>query len=140
MAAAYLPVYCTSCAHASLTPIHELMSELRCSFCEATARVIPGPTYGDGDWLAFAEIDKALSEAELSGPEASALADELQSLLDALEPVPNVVQRMIERVPALASVRPALVNRPPRGPRMLATLLGARTRELGDYVAASQAG
>ncbi|HYQ17543.1 MAG TPA: hypothetical protein VEQ58_17340 [Polyangiaceae bacterium] len=134
---AYLPVYCSSCAHASLTPISEQKSELRCSFCEATARVIPGPVYGDGDWLAFAEIDKALAEADLTGTQAGELVDVLQVLLDRGELPQVVVQTMIERLPALANVRPALVNRLPRGLRMLATLLSARTRDASGHLLAS---
>jgi hypothetical protein len=135
--AAYLPVYCSSCAQASLSLFNEPEAEhVRCSFCESTARVVPGPLYGDGDWLAFAEIDKAVAEAELSGVEASQLVGQLQDLLDLQTAPQAIVQRMLELLPALVGVRPALVNRLPRGIRMLMTLLSARTREataeLGD--------
>lgn len=102
---------------------------LQCSFCEEPARVIPGPVYGDGDWLAFAEIDAAVFEAQLDGPQATLLAHAMQEMLDRQDPAPSVVQQMIERVPVLARCRPALVNRMPRGLRMLMTLLIARTRD-----------
>jgi hypothetical protein len=46
---------------------------------------------------------------------------------------------MIDRLPSLANARAALVNRLPRGPRMLMTLLSARSRDLaiapGEYPA-----
>lgn len=138
--AAYLPVYCATCAHASLSPADEGEQHLSCSFCEGSARVIPGPIYGDGDWLAFADIDKAVFEAELHGEQAAALAAELQDLLNGNEPPTAIVRHMVERLPSLVSARPALVNRLPRGLRMLMTLLIARTRDVplksGPYPAA----
>jgi hypothetical protein len=92
--------------------------------------VIPGPVYGDGDWLAFADIDDAVYSADLDGVRASMLADALQDLLDDAQPPTAIVQVMIERLPALAKARPALLNRLPRGLRMLKTLLVARSRDL----------
>lgn len=127
--AAYLPVYCESCAHASLSSAAASEPQI-CSFCEGSARVVPGPIYGDGDWLAFAEIDSAVFEAELDGVRASALSAELQELFNQkLEPT-AIVQQMIARLPTLGNCRPALVNGLPRGLRMLMTLLVARTRDL----------
>jgi hypothetical protein len=125
----YLPVYCDSCAHASLATAGVTEADLQCSFCEQTARVIPGPVYGDGDWLAFAEIDAAVFEAQLDGAQATLLAHAMQELLDAREAPAAVVQKMIERLPVLGRCRPALLNGLPRGLRMLMTLLIARTRE-----------
>lgn len=125
----YLPVYCESCAHASLATSGGQEASLQCSFCEQPARVIPGPVYADADWLAFAEIDAAVFEAQLDGPQATALSHVMQEMLDRQEPSPRVVQLMIERLPVLSRCRPALVNRMPRGLRMLMTLLIARSRD-----------
>lgn len=125
----YLPVYCESCAHASLATAGGANANLQCSFCEEPARVIPGPVYGDGDWLAFAEIDAAVFEAQLDGPQATLLAHAMQEMLDRQDAPVRVVQQMIERLPVLARCRPALVNSIPRGLRMLMTLLIARTRD-----------
>jgi hypothetical protein len=125
----YLPVYCESCAHASLATSGGTEASFQCSFCEQPARVIPGPVYGDGDWLAFAEIDAAVFEAQLDGAQATLLAHAMQEMLDAQHPPAGVVQLMIERLPVLARCRPALVNRMPRGLRMLMTLLMARSRD-----------
>jgi hypothetical protein len=127
----YLPVYCETCARASLATAlaDEDQQGLLCSFCEAPARVIPGPVYGDGDWLAFAEIDSAVFNAQLDGARATLLAEELQSLFDSREPAPQIVQRMLERLPSLVAIRPALMNQLPRGLRMLMTLLIGRTRD-----------
>lgn len=125
---AYLPVYCGACARASLSTKSANDPQL-CSFCEGPARVVPGPIYGDGDWLAFAEIDDAIFEAGLAGGQASSLAEELQQLLSQQSPTDALVQRMIQRVPSLAKCRPALVNGPQRGLRMLTTLLVARSRD-----------
>jgi hypothetical protein len=128
----YLPVYCEACAHASLSSptSSEGERQVTCSFCEGPARVIPGPVYGDGDWLAFADIDDAVYSADLDGVRASMLADALQDLLDDAQTPTAIVQVMIEKLPALAKARPALVNRLPRGLRMLKTLLVARSRDL----------
>jgi hypothetical protein len=136
--AAYVPVYCAACAHASLWAFDDREAQPRCSFCEGTARVVPGPAYGDGDWLAFAEIDKAVAEAELLGVQASELADELQDLMNSQQSPLAIVQRMIDRLPSLANARAALVNGLPRGPRMLMTLLSARSRDLDLALEAGQ--
>jgi len=125
---AYLPVYCDFCARASLAAFEDGQLRPCCAFCEAPARVVPGPIYGDADWLAFADIDAALSEAELAGATATALADELQHLMDIREAPQDIVKQMVTRLPPLTKARPALVNGLTRGTRMLMTLLGARTR------------
>jgi hypothetical protein len=128
----YLPVYCDACARGSLcgavAPSDE--QQLMCSFCEGPVRVIPGPVYGDGDWLAFAEIDAALYAAGLDGGNAHALAERLQGLMDSPESQTAIVRTMIEQLPELDKARPALLNRLPRGLRMLKTLLVGRFRDL----------
>lgn len=101
-----------------------------CSFCEGPVRVVPGPVYDDGDWLAFAEIDAALYAAGLDGGNAAALAERLQGLMDSQESQTGIVRSMIEQLPELDKARPALLNRLPRGLRMLKTLLVARFRDL----------
>ncbi len=128
----YLPVYCEVCAHASLSPplSPEGEQQVTCSFCEGPARVIPGPVYGDGDWLAFAEIDDAVYSADVDGVRATVLADELDEHVARGEAPITIVRLMIEKLPALDKARPALVNRLPRGLRMLKTLLVARSRDL----------
>jgi len=90
---------------------------------------VPGPIYNDGDWLAFAELDTAVFDAELDGAGAATLAEKLQTLLTRHEPAETVVGRMIECLPSLAKCRPALTLGVPRGPRMLMTLLVARMRD-----------
>jgi hypothetical protein len=57
------------------------------------------------------------------------LAEQLQQLLTEQAPSVGIIEAMIERVPALANCRPALVNGLPRGVRMLMTLLVARSRD-----------
>ncbi len=126
--AAYLPVYCPPCGRASLSSAAASEPQV-CSFCEGAARVVPGPIYSDGDWLAFADIDNAVFEAALDGGEAATQAEVLQQLLTQQLPSAQIVERMIQRVPALAKCRPALVNGLPRGVRMLMTQLVARSRD-----------
>jgi hypothetical protein len=128
----YLPVYCDACARGSLCGAVALGEEqqLMCSFCEGPVRVIPGPVYGDGDWLAYAEIDAALYAAGLDGGNAAALAERLQGLMDSQQPQTAIVRTMIEQLPELDKARPALLNRLPRGLRMLKTLLVGRFRDL----------
>ena len=92
--------------------------------------MVPGPIYGDGDWLAFADIDSAVFDAALDGPRASGLAEEMQQMLTQQSDPQLIVESMIQRVPHLARCRPALVNGVQRGLRMLATLLVARSRDL----------
>jgi hypothetical protein len=124
----YLPVYCSVCARASLSSKSEADPQI-CAFCEGSARVVPGPIYRDGDWLAFADIDSAVFDAELDGAQASGLAEELQQMLAQQSNPQIILDSMIQRVPNLAKCRPALVNGVQRGLRMLTTLLVARSRD-----------
>lgn len=91
--------------------------------------MVPGPIYGDGDWLAFADIDNAVFNAALDGSQATILAEELQQMFSQEQKLEAIVQHMIQRLPSLAKGRPALVNNAQRGLRMLTTLLVARSRD-----------
>lgn len=133
----YVPVYCDSCGRGSLSHATAGSHALFCSFCEGPTRAVPGALYGDGDWLAFAEIDRAVYEAGLNVAEALSLGTDLQSQLDRGEAFATVIAHMIERVPALKSAKPALSNQPARGLRMLVTAFTARTREEPVVVASS---
>ena len=125
----YVPVYCDICARGSLWRAKHGHEPLSCAFCEGQTRPVPGPAYGDGDWLAFAEIDDAVFEAGLDAVQAASLAAELQAGFDRGEPLVRLVARMLELEPALSAARLALSNQPDRGLRMLMTALTARVRE-----------
>jgi len=90
---------------------------------------VPGPVYGDGDWLAFAEIDAALFDAEIDGRRAQLLLAELQSQRDQGTETPAAVAFLLEKVPQLVTVKGALAVGLSRGLSMLQTLLVARTRD-----------
>lgn len=122
----YVPVHCEECARSSLSLPTEGCPI--CSFCEAPARVVPGPIFGDGDWLAFAEIERSVYDADLSAEVASHLAEELQQAIERQDEPIHIVQEMIKRVPALVKARPALVSALPRGLRLLMVQFIARTR------------
>jgi len=130
----YLPCYCASCGHASLV---DEQSDPVCAFCEAAASIIPGAVYGDDDWLAFAEIDRAVARAALHGVQASALADELQELMLAEVEPRAIAEHMLRRLPALLGARLALMSLASRGLNILTTALSARARDLalipGEY-------
>lgn len=124
--ARYIPVYCDTCARSSLAAPTE--GSPICSFCEGPARVVPGPIFRDGDWLAFAEIEQAVAVAKVRGQDAAVLAEELQQALERRENPREIVRLMIERVPALAKARPALVSALPRGLQLLMVQFVARIR------------
>jgi hypothetical protein len=126
----YVPVYCDACARGSLSRAKRGDEPLSCAFCEGQTRPVPGPAYGDGDWLAFADIDDAVFEAGLDATRASSLAAELQVGFDRGESFSTLVLQMLQSEPALATARPALSNQPDRGLRMLMTALTARSREV----------
>lgn len=128
----YVPVYCEECEHASLSEHSSVDRRVFCSFCERPARVIPGPAFGDGDWLAFAELDRAVHAAALDGLQATALGERLQALEDASASPATVVGAMLEGLPELRRARPALVNGLQRGLRILKTLLAARARNVAS--------
>lgn len=90
--------------------------------------MVPGPIFRDEDWLAFAEVEQAVANAELRGDAAAALAEELQQELERGRDPLQVVQGTLKRVPALANARPALVSAPRRGIQLLVVQLNARTR------------
>jgi hypothetical protein len=126
-AMAYLPVYCDDCGHASMAA-YDSDGALLCAFCETESRPLPGPLYSDADWLAFAELDSAVFAARLDPSRARLLSEETLSLLVRGESAGVGAKRMIERLPELARVKPALLDQWPRGPRMLVILLLARSR------------
>jgi hypothetical protein len=130
----YLPVYCDACLRASLSPLlpDDAEQPHRCSFCEGAARVVPGPTYGDGDWLAFAEIDAAVFEAEIDGARAQVLLAELESLRDRGTGTSAAAEFLLGKLPQLSNAQGALAVGWARGLRMLQTLLIARTRDGRD--------
>jgi hypothetical protein len=132
VAMTYVPVYCDACARGSLVRAKHVLEPLPCTFCEEQTRPIPGPAFGDGDWLAFADIDAAVFEADLDAERASSLAAELQAGLDRNEPFPAMIAQMLAREPALAAARPALVNDPARGVGMLMTAFTARLRHVSE--------
>ncbi len=104
----------------------------RCSFCEGPARVVPGPVYGDDDWLAFSEIDAAIFNAEVDGVQAQFLLEQLEGLRDQGSHAPAVVAFMMGRIPQLQGVKGALTAGVSRGQTMLQTLLTARRRDTFD--------
>jgi len=127
----YLPVYCDACLRASLAPLLPDSAEqpYRCGFCEGSARVVPGPTYGEGDWLAFAEIDGALFDADIDGMQAQTLLAELDSLRDQGTGTSAAVEFLLGKLPQLSNAKGALAVGWSRGLGMLQTLLIARTRD-----------
>ncbi|HVY29621.1 MAG TPA: hypothetical protein VHB79_23840 [Polyangiaceae bacterium] len=124
----YVPVFCEACARGSLARAKYGHEPLACAFCEGQTRPVPGPAYGDEDWLAFAEIDDAVFEAHLDPAGAAALAAELQEGLEQGESFLRMVTHVLQRQPALVAARPALITPPDRGLRMLTTALTARVR------------
>jgi hypothetical protein len=132
----YVPVYCDSCARGSLAAAKRGQEPLPCAFCEGQTRPVPGAAYGDGDWLAFADIDNAVFEAELDSVRASSLVAKLQAGFDRGEPLTTLVAQMLVTEPGLAAARPALSNRPDRGLRMLMTALTARVRDVPSAILA----
>jgi hypothetical protein len=124
----YVPVYCDACARGSLVRARHGLEPLPCTFCEEPTRAVPGPAYGEADWLAFADIDNAVFEADLDAARAAALAEELQMRFDRKESLPAMVAHTLKSEPALAAARPALLNDTARGLRMLMTALIARSR------------
>lgn len=127
----YLPVYCEACLRASLSPVRpdEGTENHRCAFCEQPARVVPGPVYGDDDWLAFSEIDAAIFHAEVDGVQAQLLLEQLEGLRDQGSLAPAIVAFMIGQIPQLQGVKGALTAGVARGQSMLHTLLLARRRD-----------
>jgi hypothetical protein len=125
----YVPVYCDDCGRGSLVRAKNAQQPLLCAFCEGPTRPIPGPAFADADWLAFADVDNAVFEADLDAFKAASLAAKLQSLIDRGESPSAMVAFVTENEPALMKARPALLNQPQRGLRMLMTALTARSRE-----------
>ncbi len=128
----YVPVYCDACARGSLAPAKPDEETLPCSFCEGPTRPIPGPAFGDGDWLTFAEIDAAVFEAELDRARALSLTAELEASLDRGDSFSQMVNQVLEKEPSLRQARRALVSPPDRGFRMLMTVLTGRVRHVSS--------
>ena len=130
MAMRFIPTHCEVCSTPALVAASEIHAGLaRCNECGASATVLPGESYAEHDAALFASIVATLREADITPPQASLLATELEAR--SLLPPGRCLRRIAQALPPLAVLELVVGNergalRKAEG--MLATLLDVMSR------------
>ena len=134
--AQYLPVQCDGCEAVYLGSISS-MGVASCRSCHGLASVLPGEVYGEGDVELFERVEAATRCAVISRRKAERLVAELTGIRTRAEAPETVLLRVIDLVPPLYFLVPALhLMRPTRrfpllrASGMLLTIFTARLRRL----------
>lgn len=135
----FLPTSCETCRRVTLRPENESdRGEFVCTFCTATAHVVPGCSYTEGDATLFSELSQIVAESAVSRIEAEQLAlDAHEACTAGLER--EVLARLRARLPSLTRTQGiSRVQRPRKALLMLATIFDALavTQASGTMLAA----
>jgi hypothetical protein len=114
------------CSRTTLADENAELNPLACAHCERPAAPVVGPTYGERDLLAFAEIERAVGDAVLDGRKADLVSGLLQLWIDERLPARLIVHETMARIPTLLRARGALFEDPKRAVGILVTTIGAR--------------
>lgn len=134
--APYLPAQCDACEIVYLAKMGSLPA-MTCRACGGSASVLPGEAYGERDVELFERVEAATRSAVISRRKAERLVVELTGITTRSEPPDTVLLRVIDLVPPLYFLVPALhLLKPPqrfpllRASGMLLTIFTARLRRL----------
>jgi hypothetical protein len=137
-AMAYVPVQCSACEAHHLQLV-EPGAVPNCRSCGRPASVLPGATYSAGDVELFDRVDAAVRADLKWARSGQRLAAELLRTASTSESPESILLRMIDDLPGLRFLLPALSVRPTgrehrsmlaRSLGMLLTIVAARTRQL----------
>jgi ribosomal protein S27E len=134
-ASRFLPVQCASCAATYLTPVVQRVAT--CRNCGDVASVLPGEAYGEQDVPLFERIEAATRSVVVSRRQAERIVEELSGLTTRSERPEAVLLRVVDLVPALHFLVPALQVFKPnqrvpllRAAGMVLSIFSARLRRL----------
>lgn len=137
-AAIYVPVSCGVCAVQALQPVATGVVP-RCRGCGAPAAVLPGATYTEADVPIFDRIEAAVRLDLKSARVGRRLVAELRHATSAAEDPESILLRVVDELPTLSFLLPALCLKPTtrqdrlalmRSTGMMVTILEARSQKL----------
>jgi hypothetical protein len=135
-ASRFLPVQCVSCAATYLTPVG-VQHVTTCRNCGDVASVLPGEAYGEQDVPLFERVEAATRSVVVSRRQAERIVEELTGITTRSERPEAVLLRVVDFVPSLHFLMPALQLFKPservpllRAAGMLRSIFAARLRRL----------
>lgn len=135
-ASRFLPVQCASCAATYLTPVG-VQRVTSCRNCGDVASVLPGEAYSEQDVPLFERIEAATRSVVVSRRQAERIVEELTGITTRSERPEAVLLRLVDFVPSLHFLVPALQLFKPservpllRAAGMLHSIFAARVRRL----------
>jgi len=144
-AASYVPVSCGVCSGHYLQPVATGVVP-SCRSCGGAAAVLPGATYSEADVAVFDRIEAAVRIDLTSARAGRRLLAELRHARSAAEDPQTILLRVVDDLPTLSFLLPALCLRPTtrqdrvalaRNTAMMMTILEARSRKLELRAASS---
>lgn len=134
--ACYLPVQCEACDAVYLARVSSVRVT-SCRSCLGVASVLPGEAYGERDVELFERIEAATRAVVISRRKAENLVTELLGITTRAEAPEKVLLRVVDHVPPLYFLVPALHLLQPSkrvslrcASGMLLTIFTARLRRL----------
>lgn len=126
----FIPTHCESCSRSALVSadaIHAAVTQ--CVECGATARSLPGESYGEEDVALYNEVATRLRDVGVTPFQAQQLAQELEAK-SLLEPG-RCLRRVVQTLPSL-SVLERLVDDEPLALRKLEGMLAILFEAMGN--------
>lgn len=126
----FIPTHCESCSRSALVSASAINAGMtQCAGCGATARSLPGESYGEEDVSLYNNVANTLREAGVTPFQARQLAMELEAK-SLLEPG-RCLRRLMQTLPSLG-VLELLVNNEPLALRKLEGMLAILFEVIGS--------
>jgi hypothetical protein len=107
----FIPTQCESCSRSELVNADAISAGItQCKECGATARSLPGESYGEEDVSLYNNVATTLGEAGVTPFQARQLAQELEAK-SLLEPG-RCLRRLVQTLPSLSALELLVDNNP----------------------------
>jgi hypothetical protein len=126
----FIPTHCESCSRSALVSAAAINAgTTQCADCGATARSLPGESYGEEDVSLYHDVAATLREAGVTPFQARQLAMELEAK-SLLEPG-RCLRRLVQTLPSLSALE-LLVDNEPLALRKLEGMLAILLEVMGS--------
>jgi hypothetical protein len=107
----FIPTHCESCSRAALVDASAINAGLTpCADCGASARSLPGESYGEEDVALYHDVVATLRDAGVTPFQARQLAMDLE-IKSLLEPG-RCLRRLVQTLPTLGALELLVENEP----------------------------
>jgi hypothetical protein len=126
----YIPTHCESCSRSALVSAGAITAGITpCAGCGATARSLPGESYGEEDVSLYYDVANTLRDAGVTPFQARQLAMDLEAK-SLLEPG-RCLRRLVQTLPSLSALE-LLVDNEPLALRKLEGMLAILLEVMGN--------